>query len=280
MEHETSAETLCGKTPGWNRPSPSEGLTIRRTSRPKRLPLPSWTSLLYWGLLLALLYLFAELADEVHSRETVAFDAPILAWLTEHRTGLLTQVALFLDLTGSIYLLGPVSLLIAAWLWRFRRRAAVFLVLSMAGAWGLNLAAKVLVGRLRPELFDRLSIAPGYSFPSGHTMVSTAFFLTLFLISWRSPPRDRWLVGSSSALLIFAVGASRSYLQVHYPSDVLAGWLLSGAWVLGLNSWFRRPSGRRRLDPAAQPDDEVDDAAEDGSEENGADAKDRHRGGG
>jgi membrane-associated phospholipid phosphatase len=198
---------------------------------------------------LALLYLFAELADEVHSRETLAFDAPILAWLAEHRTGLLTQLALFLDATGSIYLLGPMSLLITAWLWRSRRRAAVFLVLSMAGGWGLNLAAKVLVGRLRPDLFDRLSIAPGYSFPSGHTMVSTAFFLALLLISWRLLPRYRPLAGAVSVLLIFAVGASRSYLQVHYPSDVLAGWLLSGAWVLGLNSWFGRRSRRRGPTP-------------------------------
>ncbi len=177
-------------------------------------------------------------------------------------------------------MLGPLSLLVALWLWRSWRRAAVFLALSMAGAWGLNLAAKVLVGRLRPELFERLSIAPGYSFPSGHTMVSTAFFLSLFLISWRLLPRYRWPTGVLSILLILGVGASRSYLQVHYPSDVLAGWLLSGAWVLGLNSWFGRRSRRRSLDPAARPDDKVDEAAEDGGKENSANAEDGHSGGG
>lgn len=211
--------------------------------------------MLYWGFLLALLYVFAELADKVHDQETIAFDVPILAWLHAHRTALLTRAALFFNVIGSIYMLGPLSLTVILWLWRSWRRAAVFLALSMAGGWGLNLAAKVLVGRLRPELFERLSIAPGYSFPSGHTMVSTAFFLSLFLISWRLLPHLRWLMGVLSIFLILSVGASRSYLQVHYPSDVLAGWLLSGAWVLGLNSWFGRRSGRRSLDPAAQPDE-------------------------
>lgn len=215
-------------------------LTIKRRFRPSRLPLPSWTTLLYWGLLLTLLYLFAELADDVRERENIVFDRPVLAWLDRHRTGTLTDVAFFLNVVGSVYLLGPVSLVIAALLWRISRRAAVFLTLSVAGALGLNLAAKVLVGRLRPDLFDRLSIAPGYSFPSGHTMVSTAFFLALFLVSKRFLPRYAWLVGTASVLLSLSVGISRSYLQVHFPSDVLAGWLLAAAWVLGLNGWFRR----------------------------------------
>jgi len=225
---------------------------------------------------LALLYVFANLADEVHDQETVAFDAPILAWLDAHRTALLTRAALFFDVTGSIYMLGPLSLIVVLWLWRSWRRAAVFLALSMAGALGLNLAAKVLVGRLRPDLFERLSIAPGYSFPSGHTMVSTAFFLSLLLISWRLLPRYRPLAVVLGVLLILSVGVSRSYLQVHYPSDVLAGWLLSGAWVLGLNRWFGRRSRRRGFNPASQADEQVDEAAEDGGKENGANAEDSH----
>lgn len=211
--------------------------------RSRRFPLPSWKNLLYWGLLLVLLYLFAELADEAHDQENIAFDSSTLAWLNNRRTALLTRAALLLDVVGSVYTLGPLSLLIAARLWRTSRRAAVFLVLCLAGALGLNLSAKVLVGRLRPELFDRLSIAPGYSFPSGHTMVSTAFLLSLLLISWQLLPRYRWFIGAVCVLLILSVGVSRSYLQVHYPSDVVAGWLLSTAWVLGLNSWYSR---RRR----------------------------------
>ncbi len=187
-----------------------------------------------------MLYAFAELADNVRERETIAFDRPILAWLAGHRTTLLTNIAFFLDVAGSVYLLGPLTLVVAVLLRRRSRRSVVFLTLSVGGALGLNLAAKALVGRLRPDLFERLSIAPGYSFPSGHTMVSTAFFLALFLVSVRFWPRYRWLSGTVSVLLILAVGVSRSYLQVHFPSDVLAGWLLAGAWVLSLNGWFRR----------------------------------------
>lgn len=204
--------------------------------------------LLYWALLLGALYLFGSLAGEVYEREGFFFDGPLLTFLDTHQTPALTAAAQFFSFVGSVYLLGPLGLLLVAtlvaWLGRRSRRTVIFLVLGAGGAVALNYLFKAVFARTRPELYPQLSPVGGYSFPSGHTMASTAFFLTLYLILRQLRPRLAPAVGALGLLLSVAipvaVGVSRMYLQVHYPSDVLAGWALSSAWVLGVRLWYVR----------------------------------------
>lgn len=200
-----------------------------------------WLALLvYAALLFGALYLFAELAGDVYEQERLAFDAPILTWLDLHRTPLLTLLALSFSWLGNIYILGPVAAVLAFVFWRESPRAAVFFTLSVVGALALNLYAKAFFARARPDLFEALSHATNYSFPSGHTMGATAFALALY-VTVRQLYAHHHLV-TAAACLVFALGVSlsRPYLQVHYPSDILAGWALSGAWVIGLNVWYSR----------------------------------------
>ena len=208
--------------------------------------LPSVPLLVYAGLLFAALYLFAELAGEIYEQERFAFDAPILTWLDLHQTPLLTGLARSLSWLGSIYVLGPVAVGLAYAFWRRSVRAAAFFVLSVGGAVAVNLFAKSFFARARPELFDALSPATNFSFPSGHTMGSTAFALALYLVVRKRSPEYRWPVAVGGFLFALGVSLSRSYLQVHYPSDILAGWTLSIAWVLGVNAWYGRPRYRSR----------------------------------
>lgn len=205
----------------------------------KKLPKPSWTFLLYWTLLLGASYVFIVLAGDIRERDKIDFDQTILIWLNVHSSPLLTRLARILDVVGGIYILGPLSLLLAIWLWAVRRRAAVFLSLAMLGVVGINQAAKLFFARLRPDLFDQLTAASNFAFPSGHTMGSTAFALALYFIAAKEFPRYRLAVAVFGFLFALAVGLSRAYLQVHYPSDVVGGWALAFAWVLGLYSWFR-----------------------------------------
>lgn len=206
----------------------------------------------YAAILFGALYLFGELAGDVYERERIAFDAPILTWLDGVQTPALTTAAHFLSFVGSVYVLAPVGLLLAVFLWRRVRRAAIFFMLAFGGAVALNLAAKALFARVRPDLFTSLSPTTNYSFPSGHTMGSTAFFLALYLIARHLAPRSRWWIGLGGLVLTLGISLSRPYLQVHYPSDILAGWALSVAWVLGVNLWYAS-SGRARSDtPAGQ----------------------------
>lgn len=110
-----------------------------------------------------------------------------------------------------------------------RIRHAVYFGLAVGGSALLNLVAKAVFVRERPSLW--LSIAPeqSYSFPSGHAMGAMSLAAAIVLLLWFTPWRWPALVVG----LAFAawVGASRVYLGVHYPSDILAGWAAALAWV-------------------------------------------------
>ena len=119
-----------------------------------------------------------------------------------------------------------------------------FFALSVLGALALNVGAKLLFARVRPDLFTPLEPALGYSFPSGHAMLSAAFGVAFFVVVRRQFPHWQVLAGTAALLFVLGISLSRPYLQVHYPSDILAGWALSCAWVLGLGLWFRRARSR------------------------------------
>ena len=116
---------------------------------------------------------------------------------------------------------------------RKRGADARFVAFGVGGAVLLNLAAKVIFARARPDLW--LSLAPrnDYSFPSGHAMLSSAFVLCALILLWRSAALGalKRVVSVLGVLFVLAVDLSRLYLGVHFPSDILAGWMASLAWV-------------------------------------------------
>lgn len=196
--------------------------------------------LVYWASLLATFYVFTELAGEVYERERFNFDAPILTWFHSIVSPPLTTLALILSFIGSVYVLTPALALMLVWLWRVSKRSSLFFVVSFVGAVGLNYASKAFFGRARPDLFAQLSPENYFSFPSGHAMGSTAFFLALYFVVRQHAPQWQWLAAVGGFLLTLGISLSRPYLQVHYPSDIMAGWALSTLWVLGVNLWYAR----------------------------------------
>lgn len=193
----------------------------------------------YWGLLFAALLVFARLARELYEHEGFGFDAPLLVWLHGLQNPTLTALALGITWSGSVEVVVVVCAGLALWLWFRSRWEVLFLALGVGGAAGLNLAAKGFFERVRPDLFPQLMLELDFSFPSGHAMGSLAFVLTLLLIVGRVAPRWVWLgwLGVAWAVL---VAVSRPYLQVHYPSDIVAGWAMTTAWVMGLELLWRR----------------------------------------
>ena len=208
----------------------------------KYLPHLSVSLLVYWGVLLGALWLFGELAGEVYEHEGFFFDAPILGWLEAHQVAWVVGTSQVLYVVGSPQALGVITacLMLALWFGLRQPPAALFLGFSLGGAMLLNVFFKLFFARARPALADQLTPAPGYSFPSGHAMGSAAFSLALYLLVAQLAPRWRWLAGVLAALFTVGIGVSRLVLQVHYPSDVLAGWALSAAWVLGVNLVYAR----------------------------------------
>lgn len=198
---------------------------------------PRWT-LFYYLLLLLSIILFIFLSQTVYRQGGFAFDDYLLTLFNrlEHPLGI--RAAIAIDVFAISYLLGTLILIACAGLWRRSKRSVIFMLLGFWGAIGLNLGAKAFFARTRPELFEQLTPITNSSFPSGHAMGSFAFWLVALLVVRQSYPRQSWWVGFAGGLFAFLVGLSRVYLQVHYPSDVLAAWALSAAWVLGLGVWY------------------------------------------
>ncbi len=181
---------------------------------------------------LAPLLLFGAVAEDVHEQEALWFDHVVQVALHARASPLLDTLMYWATTAGSAMVLVPVNCLVFGWLWRQRRRAdATFWAAAVVGTAALNFGAKHFFARVRPDLWVSRVHETTYSFPSGHAMSTMAATAALCVLLW--PTRWRWLAISAGTLFVFAVGTSRVYLGVHYPSDVLAGWAASLAWVIG-----------------------------------------------
>jgi len=127
---------------------------------------------------------------------------------------------------------GTIVVAVALWVRQHRLLATGWLV-AMAGNGALTKILKELFERVRPEHVHGIAQADGFSFPSGHSSASMAAYAMLAYLATHLLPRPWHLPAVLAAgALIFTTGWSRVVLQVHYASDVLAGWLLAGTWVL------------------------------------------------
>lgn len=185
---------------------------------------------------------FAYIADEVGEGSTVGFDeALLLAFRTPGDTGdpigpLGLEIAM-LDITalGSTTLLVLITLIVAGYLFiDGKRHAALFVLLATSSGAVLSYLLKALFDRPRPDLVAHLVEVHTLSFPSGHAMGAALTYLTLGVLIVRTEQKRRIkiYVLSVAVLLTLIVGISRVYLGVHWPTDVLAGWSIGGAWAL------------------------------------------------
>ncbi len=141
------------------------------------------------------------------------------------------------DLTalGGITVLTLLTLSVTVFLLlRGKRASAAFLLAAVIGGQLLSHGFKTLFSRPRPDLVPHAVDVATASFPSGHSMMAAVTYLTLAVMLSRMDGRVRIRVFfvSVAAVLACAVGVSRVYLGVHWPSDVLAGWTLGAAWAL------------------------------------------------
>lgn len=159
-----------------------------------------------------------------------AWDLQMLDWFAAQRSPVLDALFGAVTWLGSLWLLAPLALaLIVNLLMRGRTAQAVRFTAAFGGAIAMSYAAKFWVGRERPPVLDPLVAMPADpSFPSSHAMQITAFALAA---AWVIAPLDQRRFCLTVVLApILLVGLSRVYLQVHFPSDVLAGTVAAALW--------------------------------------------------
>jgi undecaprenyl-diphosphatase len=152
---------------------------------------------------------------------------------------------------GVLWGVFPVATTIALlMIYQKRWRSFLYLVITLSSSSLLNRIAKLLMHRERPNLWEAFSPELDYAFPSGHAMSSMTLVVVLVLLAWSS--RWCWWALVLGSVYVGTIGWTRLYLGVHYPSDILAGWLLALAWAVGLHwvmqlqSWFNDPPDYQR----------------------------------
>jgi len=200
----------------------------------------------FWGALLAFLTIglvvgagattvFVLMAEAVQGGVTQAIDERVLRWLEASRTPWLDEAMLEITTMGSGVPLIIIVAIAVIFLWLTRHHWSVyFLLLGTLGGQVINRLLKEHFERPRPIVVEWEQQVDTFSFPSGHAMSSfVAFGIIAYLVANAvSTPALKRFVWITAAVLITLVGVSRMYLGVHYPTDVLAGFLAGLAWIL------------------------------------------------
>jgi undecaprenyl-diphosphatase len=214
--------------------------------------------------LVVCLVLLGTIAEDIRAKELIALDltaSPFLHALASPWLDAIMNAATFV---GSSFVLVPAFVLVTALLLALRRPgSALFLGVASVGSLLLNELMKLYFQRPRPTL-PWSHVQPDYSFPSGHTMNSLAFFAAVAIVIWSLRGRRAGVPAVLGAVALAAViGVSRIYLGYHYLTDVVGGILAGASWLLivlgafrvrSIGTFWRRPdppsvaSGGRRAD--------------------------------
>ncbi|MHA6347391.1 phosphatase PAP2 family protein [Roseivivax sp. CAU 1761] len=199
-------------------------------------------TLLFLAAVVATVWGFAELADEVAEGTTQSLDQALLLLLRAPDDPAnpigprwLQEMGRDMTALGGVAVLSLTTLAVSGFfLLRGRINSMIFLLAAVGGGILVSSLAKETFQRPRPDLVPHGSIVYTTSFPSGHSMMAAVTYLTLGVLIARVQPKRRVksYILTLAVLLTGSVGVSRVYLGVHWPTDVLAGWLAGAGWAL------------------------------------------------
>ncbi|HMA15604.1 MAG: phosphatase PAP2 family protein [Bacteroidota bacterium] len=234
---------MSGRSPGtWRSIARSARVRELAPAALARLGLRELSLLVFLCLAAGGVWLFVEIADEVADGELEGFDSAILLSLRSP-TDLHDPLGppWFEEMVRDVTALGGnlvtilITLASAGYLALQRKgRAALFVLLAVSSGILLGSTLKGVFERPRPDLVEHAMGVYTSSFPSGHAMTAGVVYLTLaaVLMRFESRRRLKLYLLSLAVLVTLAVGASRVYLGVHWPSDVIAGWAAGAAWAM------------------------------------------------
>lgn len=210
------------------------------------------------GVFSGALLAFIGIAKMVFKEKKETFDQHAFNFLARRVSNINTDVMQVFTFLGTHTFLIPANLTLVAYFLFIKKHRWYSINVPVVALSSLLLMflLKLIFHRNRP-LTPLLDAAKGYSFPSGHALMSITFYGLLIFLVWQNVKKvwTKWLLTILLALLIVFIGMSRVYLRVHYASDVLAGfsvglmWLLLSLWILKRIEIY----SRKKVDPALQP---------------------------
>lgn len=184
-----------------------------------------------WVICFLGILIFLLIAEDVAGKERLLLDTSIYGLVSNYITPGITKMFRFITRFGSVEVIFPLWILTTICIQN--KRETYFSIFNMVNIVALNQLLKIIFERSRPIGY-RLAEASGFSFPSGHSMCSVAFYgFIIFLIFESSLPKYfKVTTIPILSFLIIAIGISRIYLGVHYPSDVIAGFGLAISYLI------------------------------------------------
>ena len=178
---------------------------------------------------------FASLAEDLVNKETFSTLDPFFGtWLVAHTTVPGDHVFAIVTFLGNALVISAGTGLIGFWFARRRNWKKLILLFSaVAGGALLNLVLKNIFQRTRPAIPGAYMVDTGFSFPSGHSMISLVFYGMIAYLALSYVKNKKWkvLIIAGALLICALIGFSRLYLGVHFLTDVLAGWAAGGLWL-------------------------------------------------
>lgn len=162
------------------------------------------------------------------STEGILFDNQMLEYIHNNINPLLLRIMKIVSFIGSAYFIIPLMAIVLVYNY-IRKKAfeSKILLMSTAGSWILNFLLKQVFQRTRPLQYFLVEQG-GYSYPSGHTMVATSFYFAIAYIITRNikDRRIKAICFIIATVAILVMGSSRLYLGVHWPTDIIGGFLM------------------------------------------------------
>jgi membrane-associated phospholipid phosphatase len=173
------------------------------------------------------------LCQEAWEKEAFGFDTTALLWLHQYMNPVLDAVMLKITTLANPEFVVVVVILTLGWLWwKHRRLEAKVFAVACLGASILNQELKLFFAKPRPELWTRLIAENTFSFPSGHALGSLVLYgLLAYILAVQFPKFSHWIYCGAVGI-VAAIGGSRLYLGVHWPTDILAGYAVGFLWLM------------------------------------------------
>jgi membrane-associated phospholipid phosphatase len=215
---------------------------------PRLAPLITTIGLVGLTTCLSILFVLAKIFEEVFEREAFAFDTSWLLWIHQFASPSLNAVMLIITQLGNPSFVVPVVTVSLGILWWHRdyKEAKIFIIACL-GAFVLNTGLKLVFTKPRPQLWTRLISETSYSFPSGHALGSLVLYGMIAYLLAIHYPKFSLLIYTLIVIFIAAIGISRLYLGVHWPTDIIAGYGVGFLWLMICITMLKLEKMRQRM---------------------------------